>query len=71
MQWLRTSKYTIFLILLKFQNLWNLINFYLFINENIYLIVSYDFLKFDGSSKFKSVMFLMVSLKDGFALLPY
>jgi hypothetical protein len=26
MQWLGTSKYTIFLTLLKFQNLWNLIN---------------------------------------------
>jgi hypothetical protein len=25
-QWLKTSKYTIFLILLKFENLWNLIN---------------------------------------------
>jgi len=39
MQWLGTSKYTI----LKFQNLWNLINLITKKYENIYLIFSYDF----------------------------
>jgi hypothetical protein len=53
MQWLGTSKYTIFLILLKFQNLWNLINVFIRKNKNIYLNVSYDFSKFDGSKKAK------------------
>jgi hypothetical protein len=49
MQWLGISKYTIFLILLKFQNLWNLINVFIKNNcENIYLSVFYEFLKFDG-----------------------
>ncbi len=50
--WLETSKYTIFLILLKFQNLWNFINVFILKNyENIYLNVSYDFSKFDGLKK--------------------
>jgi hypothetical protein len=49
MQWLRTSKYTIFFILLELQILWNLINVFIKENfENIYLNVSYDFSKFDG-----------------------
>jgi hypothetical protein len=43
MQWLGTSKYTILLTLLKFQNLWNLINVLIKKNENIYLNVSYTF----------------------------
>jgi hypothetical protein len=54
MKWLGTSKYIIFLILLKIQNLWNLINPLIITNyENIYLTVSYDFLKFCGSNKIK------------------
>jgi hypothetical protein len=44
MQWLRIAKYTVFLILLKFQNLWNLINVLILKIMNN-LIVSYDFLK--------------------------
>jgi hypothetical protein len=53
MQWLGTSKHTIFFILLKFQNLENL-NVLIKKNyENIYLSVSYDFSKFDGSRKIK------------------
>jgi hypothetical protein len=52
MQWLETSKYTIILILLKFQNLLNLINVIMKKNyENICLNVFYDFSKFDGSKK--------------------
>jgi hypothetical protein len=54
MQWLRTSKYTIFLILLKFQNLWNLINVLIqFFYETIYLNVINDFKKFNGFNKIK------------------
>jgi hypothetical protein len=54
MQWLETSKYTIFLILLEFQNLWKLINVVIKKNyENNYLNVSYDFSKFNGSKKIK------------------
>jgi hypothetical protein len=54
MQWLGTSKYKIFLILLKFQNLWNLINLFQKTNyENVHLSVSYDFSKFDVSRKIK------------------
>jgi len=54
MQWLRTSKYTIFFILLKFQSLFKLINlFQIYIYENIHLNVSYDFSKFNGSKKIK------------------
>ncbi len=53
MQWLETSKYTIFLILLKFQNLWNSINVLIKKKENIYWNVSYDFSKFDGFKKIK------------------
>jgi len=52
MQWSETSKYIIFLILLKFQNLWNLIN--VIIKKNMkkkYLNVSYDFSKFDEFKK--------------------
>jgi len=42
MQWFETSKHTIFLILLKFQILWNLINVLIKKhNENIYLNVSF------------------------------
>jgi hypothetical protein len=51
MQWLRTSKYTIFLILLGFQNLWNLINIFTKNNENVHLSVSYDFSKLMGLGK--------------------
>jgi hypothetical protein len=52
MQWLGTSKYTIFLILLKFQDLWNLIKYSCKTTyENVYFNVSYDFSKFDGSKK--------------------
>jgi hypothetical protein len=44
MQRLGTSKYKIFLILLGFQNLWNLIIYSLNVfNENVCLNVSYDF----------------------------
>jgi len=44
----------LFLILLKIQNLWNLINVLLKkMYENIYLNVSYDFSKFNGSRKIK------------------
>ncbi len=54
MQWLGTSKYTTFLILLRFQNLCSLINvFKNKINENVHLNVSYDFSKFDGFKKIK------------------
>jgi hypothetical protein len=54
MKWLGTSKYIIFLTLLKFQNIWNLINvFQNCFNENVHLNVSYDFSKFDGSKKIK------------------
>ncbi len=53
MQLLKTSKYTIFLILLRFQNLWHLINGFIKNNENVYLSVSYDFSKFDGPKKIK------------------
>jgi hypothetical protein len=54
MQWLGTSKYIILLILLRFQNLCILKNvFKKYIYENVYLSVSYDFSKFDGSKKIK------------------
>ncbi len=53
MQWLGTSRYTIFLILLKLQNLWNLINVCIKKFKNIYLNGSFDFSKFDGSKKIK------------------
>jgi hypothetical protein len=47
-------KIHIFLILLKFQNLWNLINVLIKKSyENIHLSVSYDFSKFNGSKKIK------------------
>jgi hypothetical protein len=50
---IKNIKYTIFLILLDFQNLWNLIN--VFIKKIIiYLNVSYvSYSKFDGSRKIK------------------
>jgi hypothetical protein len=52
MQWLETSKYKIYLILLKFQNLWNLQNVLIKKNyETIYLNVYYEFSKFDGFNK--------------------
>jgi hypothetical protein len=44
--WLWTSKYIILLILLRFQNLWNLINLFQKNNENVHLNVSYDFSNF-------------------------
>jgi hypothetical protein len=47
------SKYTILLILLRFQNLWNLIHIFQKNYENVLLIVSYDLSKFDGSRKIK------------------
>jgi hypothetical protein len=50
---IKNKKYTISLILLSFQNLWNLINLFTEINENVHLNVSYDFSKFDGSKKMK------------------
>ncbi len=53
MQWLGMSKYTILLILLRFQNLWNLIHIFQKNYENVLLIVSYDLSKFDGSRKIK------------------
>jgi hypothetical protein len=53
MQWLETSKYTIFLTWLEIQNLWNLINVLIKKYENMYLNVSYDISKFDGSKKIK------------------
>jgi hypothetical protein len=53
MQWWGTSKYTIFLILFRFQNLWTLINVFKNNYENVHLSVSYDFSKFDGSKKIK------------------
>jgi len=56
MQWLGTLKYIIFLILLGFLNLWNLIHLFIknnLWNENVHLIVSYDFSKFDESKKIK------------------
>jgi hypothetical protein len=53
MQWLGTSKYTILLILLKFQNLWNLINVLIKNFKNIYLNGYSDFSKVDGSKKIK------------------
>jgi hypothetical protein len=43
-----------FLILLEFQKLWDLINVFIKKNYEIfYLNVSYDFSKFDGSRKIK------------------
>jgi hypothetical protein len=53
MQWWGTSKYTIFFILFRFQNLWTLINVFKKIYENVHLSVSYEFSKFDGSKKIK------------------
>ncbi len=46
---LRRSKDTIFLVLLKSQNLWNLINFLINIFLKYYFSASYYFLKFDES----------------------
>jgi hypothetical protein len=42
---IRNIKIHNFLILLKFQNIWNLINLFIKKYENIYLSVSYDFFK--------------------------
>jgi hypothetical protein len=53
-KWLRTSKFKIFFISLKFQSLYNLANVFTnFLNEDIFSIVSYVFLKLNGSSKMK------------------
>ncbi len=51
MQWLGTSKYNIFLILLKFQNPCNQINVFIKKIMNIYLNVSYDFQSSMGLGK--------------------
>jgi hypothetical protein len=53
MQWLGALKYTIFLKLLRFQNIWNLINVFKNNNENVHLNVSYDFSKFEKPRKIK------------------
>jgi hypothetical protein len=50
---IKKIKIQIFLILLKFQNLWNIINVFKKNYENVHLNVSYDFSKFDGSKKIK------------------
>jgi hypothetical protein len=51
---IKKSKYILFLILLKFQNLWNLINvLYKNNNEKIHLSVSYEFSKFNEFKKIK------------------
>jgi len=66
MQWLGTSKHTIFFILLKFQNLKNL-NVLIKKNyENIYLSVPYDFFKVWWVQENQDVTFLMVPPKDAF-----
>jgi len=66
MQWLGTSKHTIFFILLKFQNLKNL-NVLIKKNyENIYLSVPYDFFKVWWVQENQDVTFLMVPPKDTF-----
>jgi hypothetical protein len=41
MQWLGTSTYKKIFILLRFQNLWKLINAFQKNNENVHLSVSY------------------------------
>jgi hypothetical protein len=48
-------KLKIFKIILKFQNLWNLINVFIIENnyENVYISISYDFSKFNGFTKIK------------------
>jgi hypothetical protein len=51
MQWLKSSKYLILYILLKLQNIWNLINVLIKKNENIYLNVSYIFKSSMGPRK--------------------
>jgi hypothetical protein len=55
-QWLGTSKYTMFLIILKLQKNWNLINvlFKMFLWKYLfkYFILN-DFSKFNGSNKIK------------------
>jgi hypothetical protein len=52
MQWLGTTKYTIFLILLSFQNLWHLTNVFTQKNyENVHLNVFYDFQSSMGPRK--------------------
>jgi len=51
---IKTSKYIIFLILLEFKNLWNLINVVIKKNYEIfYVSVAYDFTKFNGFKKIK------------------
>ncbi len=51
---IKNTKKIIFLILMKSQNLWNLINLLIKKNyENIYLSVFYDFSKFNGFKKIK------------------
>jgi len=50
---IKKIKIQIFFILLKFQNLWNIINVFKKNYENVHLNVSYDFSKFDGSKKIK------------------
>ncbi len=67
MQWLRISKYIIFLILLRFQNLWNLINELIKKKEFFNLNISYDFSKLDGLRKSKHDI-LSGSPKDIFAI---
>jgi hypothetical protein len=69
MQWLWISKYTIFLILLGFQNLWNLIN--VFINIFLWKCTFRCFLwffKVRWVQENQSLTFLVVAPKNGVAL---
>jgi hypothetical protein len=63
MQWLETSKRTIFLILLKFQNLWNLINILIKKLRKYLLKCFLWFLKVWWVQKIKVWRFLMVPPK--------
>jgi len=69
MQWLGTTKYTIFLILLSFQNLRHLINvFTKNNNETVHLNVILWFFKIRWVQENQGVTFLLVPPKDGLAL---
>jgi hypothetical protein len=69
MQWLGTLKYTIFFILLKFQNLWNLINVLIKKKKHLFKCFLW-FFKVQWVEENQSVTFLGVLPKDGLALQP-
>jgi hypothetical protein len=71
MQWLGTSKYTIFLIVLRFQNLWNLINV---LKNNLWKCSFTCFLwffKIKWVQENQGVTFLVVPPKDGLAQMVF